>query len=1705
MVGVLAVSPALEDLTAQSGKKQRRDEDPASKTITNYFSPLSKSIDRGLSSPKNSNIADYFIRCSPAASRERTPKMTSSPVCGAKSRESPSSPLTGSPRPAGRMAKRGKRSRLVRRLSDLAPASNTEAADSGGRKPSNSGIMGSDTAALLAEICSQTGNLGDDDNDVVFQSETFSADGATRTRRRQILKRSKVVAEEKKGERLTTDPKDHRSLMTSTTSSESRTSVLDSSLEVLQDNSSPDRHTLTIPYEEFMKIQGGNDESSPADPSGLINAVSGNSEQLPSPNTVTIQAQVHHSPPLQLLNSAKIASIFKKTRVDKKKVDTPKADQIGPVTSKRKSNVVILEDDLELDIIDVEAGESTKQRSTQAERQQFMKAFRQAGEPSRTNTKKNPGKKKELSEGTENPPKLEAEEQVSEKSATKSKSEEPDKAQKLKMRRKPPSTPRNAGSPRSSKEQPPDKPKQPEKVQRLQRKKTPSAQIGTGTPSSSKEQPPDKSLEPEKVRRLQRKTKGTPRSSNPAAADERLPADEAQEVDKASTLSSETPNTAEEQTSLVLHSPVLRRSLRRQTGNPSSRSPERTESPILMSTPKVQSPCRNADIYKAEVLTVPSDIESPIRMRFTRVTRRRSSLRTGHIGEVSVPVPQSSKKMRKVKQILEKAKAIQQSLARAETPQRRSARQKTRVLQDFSIITDLTKSRKTEEKTRNLRSLNDVLGKKVKEKIIATGQKREAKKKGGAATAEDGSEMSENSRDDEQFRARREFLKSGLPEALRRQIAKTTATMEAYAASSSSFQTVAHVQQRDGSSMWSLSSPSCRLLTDLSSPGGRVSDVSQFSLSLGNITGINTKSAVETRPAPVHTQSLFSDVTRERLLAEIRSCNPHFPVRTFYKQFLKKQSDSQSESLTEKCVKPAEETALQEVGIGSKRKRKDSPCTKSKRRKPAESRGEAASPCDSAASAHPSSASRVPRSTRGKNSSDPDVIVVEEQSMPCLAEDSSVEDVLWTEKYQPHSSTEVIGNSAAVRRLHSWLREWKVRAEKEEKRSQKMEAEKDDSWSAGDFHDSEDSDEDSLCNTLLITGPPGVGKTAAVYACAQELGFKVFEVNASCQRSGRQILAQLREATQSHQVDQQGPRAHKPCFFTSASSVRSPRKLNSPKSVVSSPRKLPASPQGSGHRSRLPPKALNFFCKGKPEVKKAISELIRAPQSGPDGKASRAEEEEPQRRTATSLILFEEVDVIFDDDTGFLGAIKTFMSTTKRPVVLTTSDPTFRMTFDGAFEDLSFQAPSVVNVASFLQLLCLAENLRTETKDVVTFLTANSCDVRASVLHLQFWARSGGARGRLPAGDQEAVELPPCHAGCAESLLGIDNIITPSAGVTSYVKERILDPAHWEKILQLLGEFHARNIYFTPSNLEVLLPLPLHVEEPSAPSSCENPEPSPPPVDSLTGDAPIPLSAATKRQRTLPLLDDSDLFESNSLDEILPGSAEETPRTERQDETSRPVRRALSSAELPSALLVCQCLDSMAEFAEHMSFLDGSTCGPADPTHTGRPTWTESRVKHGLCDGLRSDSGDWWSAHSAGDIRALLEALSFQKCSSRMQKSMASSLQLCKRSGKDPTEELTLRVTKAQHQVYFGQPAASTGVAETRLSLVREVMSHRTFISLGSRDVNVTEYLPALRHICRLQRTKEEGKSRRRFLHYLEGIHLELPRATLRALAEDFP
>jgi deoxyadenosine/deoxycytidine kinase len=39
-------------------------------------------------------------------------------------------------------------------------------------------------------------------------------------------------------------------------------------------------------------------------------------------------------------------------------------------------------------------------------------------------------------------------------------------------------------------------------------------------------------------------------------------------------------------------------------------------------------------------------------------------------------------------------------------------------------------------------------------------------------------------------------------------------------------------------------------------------------------------------------------------------------------------------------------------------------------------------------------------------------------------------------------------------------------------------------------------DDPGLCNTVMLAGPVGSGKSAMVYSCAEKLGFHVMEINA---------------------------------------------------------------------------------------------------------------------------------------------------------------------------------------------------------------------------------------------------------------------------------------------------------------------------------------------------------------------------------------------------------------------------------------------------------------------------------------------------------------------------------------------------------------------------------------------------------------------------------
>lgn len=100
---------------------------------------------------------------------------------------------------------------------------------------------------------------------------------------------------------------------------------------------------------------------------------------------------------------------------------------------------------------------------------------------------------------------------------------------------------------------------------------------------------------------------------------------------------------------------------------------------------------------------------------------------------------------------------------------------------------------------------------------------------------------------------------------------------------------------------------------------------------------------------------------------------------------------------------------------------------------------------------------------------------------------------LWTNKYNPKSIQEIIGNQANVKKITQWLQDWhdvNILGNKK------------------DFHGTYNRfrNENPNCKAMLISGDPGIGKTSTVRLLAKLLDFKPFELNASDQRNKKIIL-----------------------------------------------------------------------------------------------------------------------------------------------------------------------------------------------------------------------------------------------------------------------------------------------------------------------------------------------------------------------------------------------------------------------------------------------------------------------------------------------------------------------------------------------------------------------------------------------------------------------
>ncbi|CAK6953430.1 ATPase family AAA domain-containing protein 5b [Scomber scombrus] len=747
-----------------------------------------------------------------------------------------------------------------------------------------------------------------------------------------------------------------------------------------------------------------------------------------------------------------------------------------------------------------------------------------------------------------------------------------------------------------------------------------------------------------------------------------------------------------------------------------------------------------------------------------------------------------------------------------------------------------------------------------------------------------------------------------------------------------------------------------------------------------------------------------------------------------------------------------------------------------------------------------------------------------------LQRDSSFEDELWTDKYSPQRSSEVIGNSASVNKLHSWLKKWKLRADFDERRKKeerKQEENSSDSWDCGDFQGEVGTEGESLeppCNTMLITGPSGGGKTASVYACAQELGFKVFEVNCSSQRSGRHVLSQLKEATQSHLLETSGKDLLKPAYFNnyntkscSHSSDNLPGKSVAPKNVISSSKKRPAQNR-KGKANPATVTLANFFKMKAKADHLHFGGLL--PSENPDRKkpdsSSQGSDQTAlqNKKKATSLILFEEVDVIFEGDVGFLPAIKTFMTTTKRPVILTTNDPSFRERFCCSLEEIIFKTPSAMNVCSYLQLVCLAENAKLELDDVISLLTLTRGDVRRCLLQLQLWVNSGGGR-TSQRGDSLDSQLNRRDAGCSASMLGLHSVTQNH--LLNLLKS--WTDSDMNKLLQLLAESWRRNIPLLYSNQELFLPIrakgaPVQYLD-KVTSSGQQSELAPSDIQ-LNGNVDSMATAAKSNSvRSVSRLSRRK-YTSAAFNATSSSNLTEKPQT-----TSLTFHathfRALSSddrTELNAAKVTTDCLDALTDFFDLMSYLD-ATIPSAEPLISDpcRPefVWTGAEMKDSLLDEMREgeQEGRCCRQDMLLDIQAAVEGLGFRRCWRRASESWTEAHRCIQKLGGTrwgrlmETPKLPVSVNKKSLSYSF-QPLCAPSVSQSRYELSRTVLGSQSFSLLGNRQAVTVDYMPVLRSICRSQRPQQQREEPVRCLNYLSSKHLGLPRSTLQCLAEDF-
>jgi len=128
--------------------------------------------------------------------------------------------------------------------------------------------------------------------------------------------------------------------------------------------------------------------------------------------------------------------------------------------------------------------------------------------------------------------------------------------------------------------------------------------------------------------------------------------------------------------------------------------------------------------------------------------------------------------------------------------------------------------------------------------------------------------------------------------------------------------------------------------------------------------------------------------------------------------------------------------------------------------------------------------------------------------VPAVNNDSKKsKNLLWTEKYRARKFTDLVGDERTHRDVLRWLKGWDPIIFPGNSKAKRMVL----SWD-------QDLEVKPHKKILLITGPPGLGKTTLAHVCARQAGYEVVEINASDERSRDVVNGKIKDCVGTENV-----------------------------------------------------------------------------------------------------------------------------------------------------------------------------------------------------------------------------------------------------------------------------------------------------------------------------------------------------------------------------------------------------------------------------------------------------------------------------------------------------------------------------------------------------------------------------------------------------------